>query len=207
MKLAIKCMPSFLLKNRLGLPLTFFMLLNLSTIYGNSINLKFFSPKLQWAFLFLTLYKNWAWLSLCLKRKQSVNKSLKSKKQKMGAQTAGLSMCLFCWITGVSKQICFDLLQIRKHVKTYQPSQILSVVAKHTVYQCFLLIAYTVAACHSLICPTTVSSISYAFIYLWQPATHWFFYFLPQTICPRNARSGRGVRVRHVASFPVSVNH
>lgn len=40
MKLSIKCIPSFLLKNRLGLPLTFFILLNWSTIYGNSINLK-----------------------------------------------------------------------------------------------------------------------------------------------------------------------
>lgn len=69
------------------------------------------------------------------------------------------------------------------------------------------LTAYTVAACHSLICSITVPSVSYAFIYLWQPTTDWFFYFLPQGIRPRNARSGRGVRVKHVASFPVCANH
>lgn len=37
----------------------------------------------------------------------------------------------------------------------------------------------TVAARNSLICPVTVSSV-YSFhtlIYLWQPATNWFFYF------------------------------
>lgn len=168
MKLAIKCIPSFLLKNRLGLPLTFFILLNLSTIYGNSINLY----KISWSKITMDSFisnfiKKLSSVVIMLEKKAECQQRFKEQKQ-IDAQNKGLSMCLFYWITGVSKQICFDLLQTWKHVKTYQPSQILSVVAKHTVYQCFLLIAYTVAACHSLICPT-VSSLYHTFIYLWWP--------------------------------------